>query len=83
MAEITKEWPVEFLVPMEYVELSEPDIIRSPLVTRVENDGQTRAKKKKKKEEVQNIETNEEDIVSEESGIESPIGGGGGEVNQQ
>jgi hypothetical protein len=35
MEEITKEWPAEFLVPVEYAELSNPDIIGSPLVTRV------------------------------------------------
>jgi hypothetical protein len=40
MEEITKEWPAEFLVPVEDAELSDPDIIGSPLVTRVEHDGQ-------------------------------------------
>jgi hypothetical protein len=34
MEEITKEWPAEFLVPVEDAELSDPDIIGSPLVTR-------------------------------------------------
>jgi hypothetical protein len=33
MEEITKEWPAEFLVPVEDAELSDPNIIRSPLVT--------------------------------------------------
>jgi hypothetical protein len=41
MEEITKEWPTEFLVPIEDVELSHPDIIRSPLVTQIAYDGQT------------------------------------------
>jgi hypothetical protein len=67
MEEITKEWPEKFLVPDEDAELFDPDIIGSPLVTRVEHDGNTSAKKKKKKEEVQNIEINEEDSASEES----------------
>jgi hypothetical protein len=49
----------------------------------VEHDGQTSVKKKKKKEEVQNIETNEEDNTSEESGPEFPTRGGGDEVNQE
>jgi hypothetical protein len=81
MEEITKEWPTEFLVPVEDAELSDPDIIGSPLVTRVEHDGQ---KKKKRKEDIQNIESDEEDNASEESGPESPTGGGGGdEVNQE
>jgi hypothetical protein len=39
MEEITKEWPAEFLVPVEQTELSDPDIIGSPLVTREEYDG--------------------------------------------
>jgi hypothetical protein len=83
MEEITKEWPAEFLVPVEDAELSDPDIIGSPLVTRVEHDGQTSAKKKKKKEEVQNIETDEEDNASEESRPDSPTGGGGDEVKSR
>ena len=39
MEEITKEWSAEFLVLVDDVELSDPDIIESPLVTRKENDG--------------------------------------------
>jgi F0F1-type ATP synthase delta subunit len=39
MEEITKEWPQKFLVLVEYVELSDPDIIGSPLVTQTEYDG--------------------------------------------
>jgi transcription initiation factor IIE alpha subunit len=39
MEEITKEWPIELLVSVEDAELSDPDIIGSPLVTRVEHDG--------------------------------------------
>jgi hypothetical protein len=81
MEEITKEWPTEFLVLVEDVELSEPNIIGSPLVTRFEHDGQTSVKKKKKKEEVHKIESDEEDNASEESRHDSPIGGGGDEVN--
>jgi hypothetical protein len=38
MEEITKEWPVEFLVPVEDTKLSDPDIIGSPLVTQFEHD---------------------------------------------
>jgi hypothetical protein len=75
MEDITKEWPSKFLVQVEDVELSDPDIIGSPLVTQVEHDGQ---KKKKRKEDVQNIESDEEDNASEVSGPASPTSGGGG-----
>jgi hypothetical protein len=61
MEEITKEWPAKFLVPVEDAELSDPDIIESPLVTQTEYDGQSSAKKKKKKEEVQDIDSEEKD----------------------
>jgi hypothetical protein len=83
MEEITKEWPIEFLVPVEYEELSDPNIIGSPLVTQVRHNGQISAKKKKKKEEVQNIETDEENSASEESRHDSPTGGAGDKVNQE
>jgi hypothetical protein len=39
MEEITKEWPAEFLVPVGDAELSDPDLIGSPVVTRTECDG--------------------------------------------
>jgi hypothetical protein len=55
MEYITKEWLEEFLVPIADAELSDTDIIGSPLVTWVEHVGQTGAKKKKKKEEVQYV----------------------------
>jgi hypothetical protein len=84
MEQIMKEWPEEFLALVDDAELSDPDIIGSPLVTRFEHGGQSSVKKKKKKEEVQNIETDEEDSASEESGPGSPAGGGGGDkVNQE
>jgi hypothetical protein len=65
MEQITKEWPKEFLVPVADAELSDTDIIGSPLVTRSSMSRQTSVKKKKKKEEVQDIETDEEDNTSE------------------
>jgi hypothetical protein len=52
MEEITKEWSVEFLVLVGDAELSDPDLIGSPMVTRTEYDGPSSANKKKKKEEV-------------------------------
>jgi hypothetical protein len=45
MEAITKEWPKYFIVLVEDVELFDPDIIGSPLVTRVEHDGQKKNKK--------------------------------------
>jgi hypothetical protein len=74
---------VEFLILVEDAELSDPNIIGIPLVTRTEHFGQSSMKKKKKKIEVQIIEIDEEESTSEESGSDSPIGGGGGEVNQE
>jgi hypothetical protein len=50
MEEITKEWPVEFLVPVGDAELFDPDLIRSPMVIRTKWDGPISTKKKKKKE---------------------------------
>jgi hypothetical protein len=52
MEEITKEWPSEFLVPIEQTELSDPNLIGSLVVTREEYEGPSNKKKKKKKEEV-------------------------------
>jgi hypothetical protein len=83
MEEITKEWLVEFLVPFEDAKLSEPDIIGSPLVTWIEYDGQSSAKKKKKKEEVQDIDNEEKDNASKETAPDSPTRGEGNEVNQE
>jgi hypothetical protein len=83
MKEITKEWSDEFLVPMEDTELSDLDIIESPLVTRMEYDGPRNTKKKNKKEEVQDIDSEEKDSASEETVPDSTGGGGGDEVNQE
>jgi hypothetical protein len=80
MEEITKEWPIEFLVPVEDTELSDLDIIGSPLVTWVDHDGQGSGKKKKKKEEVQDIENEDKETALDETAPDSPEGGGGDEV---
>jgi hypothetical protein len=53
------------------------------LVTQTKYDGQSNAKKKKKKEEAQDIESDEKDNASEETMPDSPIGGGGYEVDQE
>jgi hypothetical protein len=39
MEDITKEWPNEFLVPIEDAKLSDLDIIGIPLFTQNEYDG--------------------------------------------
>jgi hypothetical protein len=52
MEEITKEWPSEFLVPIEQTDLFDPNLIGSLVVTREEYEGPNNKKKKKKKEEV-------------------------------
>jgi hypothetical protein len=83
MEQIMKEWPTKFLVPIDDAELSDPEIIESPLATRFEHAGQTSVNKKKEKEEVQNIETDEEDNALEESRPGSPAGGGGDQINQE
>jgi hypothetical protein len=83
MEEITKEWPIDFLVPVEQKELSDPDVIRSPLVTQTKYDSPSSAKIKKKKEEVQDIDSEENNNALEETVLDSPAGGGGDEVNQE
>jgi hypothetical protein len=52
MEEITMEWPATFLVLVGDAELSNPDLIKIPMVTRTDCDGPSNAKKNKKKEEV-------------------------------
>jgi hypothetical protein len=65
MEDITKEWLAEFLIPVGDVELSDPDLIGSPVVTQTEYDGPSSARKNKKKEEVEDIESEEKDNASE------------------
>jgi hypothetical protein len=77
MEEITKEWSVEFLVPVEQTELSDTDLIRSPIVTREEYDGPIR-KRRKNKEEVQEMNN-----TSKETTPDSPRGGGDDKVDQE
>jgi hypothetical protein len=51
MEHIMKEWPEELFVPVTDEELSDIDIIGSPLVTWVEHVRQSSGTKKKKKNE--------------------------------
>ena len=62
MEEITKECSVEFLVPVEDADLSDMNIIGSPMVTHVEHAGERNTKKKI---DVQSIDIDEEDNTSE------------------
>ena len=77
MEEITKEWPIEFLVLVEQTKLFDPDLIRSPVVTREEYDGPS-SSKKKNKEEVQELSN-----ASKETTPNSPRGGEDDEVDQE
>ena len=77
MEEITKEWTTEFLVPVDQAELSNPYLIRSPVVTHEEYDAPS-SSRKKKKEEVHELSS-----ASKETTPDSPKGGGGNEVNQE
>jgi len=77
MVEITKEWPAKFLVPTKQTKLSDPDLIRSLMVTREEYDGPNNSKRKNK-EEVQEMHS-----ASEETTPNSPKGGGGDEVDKE
>jgi hypothetical protein len=49
MEEITKEWPAEFLIPVDQAELSDPNLIGSPVVTREEYDAPSSSRRKKRK----------------------------------
>jgi hypothetical protein len=77
MEEITQEWPVEFLVLVEQISLSDPDLIGSPVVTHKEYDVPN-STRKKKKEEVQELSS-----ASKETTPDSPEGGGGDEVDKE
>jgi hypothetical protein len=59
-------------------ELSDPDLIGSPIVTREEYDGPSSSNRKKKKEEVQEMNN-----ASKETTPDSPGGGGDDEVDQE
>jgi hypothetical protein len=72
MEEITKEWPAEFLIPVDQAELSDPDLIDSLVVTHEEYDPPN-SSRRKKKEEVQDL-NNTSKVTSSYS-----LGGGGGD----
>jgi hypothetical protein len=76
MEEITKEWLAEFLVLVDQVELSNPNLIKSLVVTRKEYDAPNN-NRKKKKEEVQELSS-----TSKETTLDSHKGGGGDEEDK-
>jgi hypothetical protein len=47
LEEITKEWPVELCIPIDPIELSDPKLIGSPVVTREGNDTPGTSRRKK------------------------------------
>jgi hypothetical protein len=65
MEDITKEWTAELLVLVGDVELSDPNLIGSPVVTQTEYDGPCSARKNKKKEEVEDIDNEEKENALE------------------
>jgi hypothetical protein len=77
MEEITKEWPVDLLIPVEQEEFSNPDLIESPVVTCEEYDAPNNSRRTKK-EEVQEMNS-----VSKETASNSPGGGGDDEVDKK
>jgi hypothetical protein len=54
MEEINNEWPTEFLILVNQVEMSDPNLIESPVVTHKEYDAPS-SRRRKKKEEVQEL----------------------------
>jgi hypothetical protein len=77
LEEIIKDWPAELLIPADPAELSDPDLIGNPVVTREEYDAPS-SSRKKKKQDVQEVHN-----TSEETASESPSGGGDDEVNKE
>jgi hypothetical protein len=77
LEEITKEWPTEFLIPVAKVELSDPNLIGSPVVTREEYNAPN-SSRIKKNEDVQELSS-----ASEETASDSPGGGEGDEVDKE
>jgi hypothetical protein len=67
MEEINKEWPTEFLIPVDQEELSDPELIGSPVVTREEYDAPNNSRRKNK-EEVQKLNSASEETNSDSSG---------------
>jgi hypothetical protein len=77
LEKITKEWPTEYLIPIDQVELPDPKLIGNPLVTHEEYDSPNSIRKKNK-EEVQQL-----DNLSEETASDSPSGRGGHKVDKE
>jgi hypothetical protein len=77
LEEITKEWPVELLIPVDPVELSDPELIRTLVVTR-EGYDTPGTNRRKKTSEVQKLKN-----ASKETASESPSEGGDDEVDKE
>jgi hypothetical protein len=75
--EINKEWLVDLLIPIDLAELSDPDLIGSPMITREEYDA-LGSSRRKKKEEIQELNS-----TSKETALDSPGGGGDDEVDKE
>jgi hypothetical protein len=77
MEEITNEWPAKFLIPVDQAELSDPDLMDSPMVSHKEYDAPSSGRRKKK-EEVQKLNN-----ASEETSLDSLAGGGGDKLYKE
>jgi hypothetical protein len=77
LEEITKEWPTELLIPVDPAELSDPDLIKSLVITHEGNDTPGTSRKKNT-EEVQQLSN-----ASEENDSESHGGEGDDEVDKE
>jgi len=77
LEEITKDWHVDLLIPVDPTELFDPELIESSEATPEEHDT-PRTNTRKKIEEVQNLSS-----ASKETTSESPGGGGNDEVNKE
>jgi hypothetical protein len=77
LEEITKEWPVEFLIPIAKAELSNPNLIGSLVVTHEEYNAPNSSKRNKNKD-VQELRSDSEETV-----LDSPGRGGGDEVDKE
>jgi hypothetical protein len=77
LKEINKEWPTKLLIPIDPIELSDLELIRSPMITREGNDT-PRTSRRKKTEEVQQLSS-----ASEETASDSYEGGGDDEVDTE
>jgi hypothetical protein len=77
LEEITKKWHVELLIPVDPIEMSDPKLIKIPMITREGNDTPGTSRRKKT-EEVQQLRS-----ALEETALDSLRGGGDDQVDKE